>query len=383
MSAQSPAVEVAVPGGAELGEGATWDPVTARLIWVDIYGRVIHFFDPATGEDAVMAVTGTPGVAIPRRGSGLVLAAGHGFSVLDPDGSQHQIVELEQRDIDARMNDGNCDSAGRFWVGTTGIHEEEGAGALYRLDPDLSVTTVLDRVTCSNGIDWSPDERLMYYIDTGERRIDVFDFDLDSATIANRRPFAAVRGRRGVPGWADGRRRGRRLGGLLGRCAVRRFTPDGALERTIYLPTTNITSCAFGGPGLAELYITSAREGLNPEQLEAEPHAGALFVCTPGSHRPAPAPVRGLAPGRSDEWAVGPGGAPRHVVPATAPPWIWLDSPAAKRQYFALERSRTAPEDRCHGVTVAAEGRRPRRRHWGNARAHHRSGIQHEGSRHE
>ncbi len=282
MSAQSPAVEVAVPGGAELGEGATWDPVTARLIWVDIYGRVIHFFDPATGEDAVVAVTGTPGVAIPRRGSGLVLAAGHGFSVLDPDGSQHQIVELEQRDIDARMNDGNCDSAGRFWVGTTGIHEEEGAGALYRLDPDLSVTTVLDRVTCSNGIDWSPDERLMYYIDTGERRIDVFDFDLDSATIANRRPFAAVQDGEAYPDGLTVDAEGGVWVACWGGAQVRRFTPDGGLERTIDLPTTNITSCAFGGPGLAELYITSAREGLTPEQLEAEPHAGALFVGTPG-----------------------------------------------------------------------------------------------------
>ncbi len=282
MTAQPSAVEIAVPGGAELGEGATWDPATARLIWVDIYGGAVHFFDPATGEDSVVTVSGTPGVAIPRRGGGLILAAGHGFSVLDPDGSQHQIVELEQRQIAARMNDGNCDSAGRFWVGTTGINEEEGAGALYRFDPDLSVTTVLEPVTCSNGIDWSLDERLMYYIDTGERRIDVFDFDLDGATITNRRPFAAVDDGEAYPDGLTVDAEGGVWVACWGGAAVRRFTPDGALDRTVSLPTTNITSCAFGGPELAQLYITSAREGLSAEQLEAEPDAGALFVCTPG-----------------------------------------------------------------------------------------------------
>ncbi len=282
MSHESTAVKVVVPGGAELGEGPTWDPVTARLIWVDIFGGVVHFFDPASGQDSIQAVTDGPGVAIPCRDGGLVLAAGHGFSFLDPNGEQRSIVELAQGDVVARMNDGNCDSAGRFWAGTTGIHEEDGAGSLYRLDPDLSVEKVLDGVTCSNGIDWSPDERIMYYVDTGVRRIDMFDFDLDRGTIADRRPFAIIDDGDAYPDGLTVDAEGYVWLALWGGSAVRRFAPDGSLERTISLPTTNITSCAFGGPGLDELYITSAREGLSTRQLEEEPYAGALFACAPG-----------------------------------------------------------------------------------------------------
>lgn len=279
MNDESISVEVAVPGGAQLGEGATWDPDAAKLVWVDIYGRSVHFYDPASGRDTSVGVSSTPGVAIPRRAGGLVLAVGHGFAFLDPDGEQHEIVELPQGEIEARMNDGNCDSAGRFWAGTTGTHEEELAGALYRLDPDLTVTVVLDQVTCSNGIDWSPDERLMYYVDTGERRIDVFDFDIDTASISDRRPFAAVDDGDVYPDGLTVDAEGGVWVACWGGAAVRRFAPDGSLERTVSLPTTNVTSCSFGGPSLTDLYITSAREGLSASQLEQQSHAGAVFVC--------------------------------------------------------------------------------------------------------
>ena len=268
----------------------------ARLIWVDIVGRSVHSFDPATGRDSAVAVPDTPGVAIPRRAGGLVLAIGHGFGFLDAEGRFEQIAALPQGETPARMNDGNCDSAGRFWAGTMGLAAEPQAGALYRLDPDLTVTRVLDGVTESNGIDWSPDDRLMYYIDSMERRVDVFDFDLASGSLANRRPFATIEGG-AAAGGADGEdaNDGEVLpdgltvdaeGGvwvaLWGGSALRRFTPDGSLERTVSLPTRQITSCAFGGPGLDELYVTSARDWLEPAVLEQEPDAGALFVCRPG-----------------------------------------------------------------------------------------------------
>src|SRR5579862_4529735 len=183
---------VALNAAARVGEGPVWDPTANRLVWVDILDETVLTFDPQTGENRAVSVPGTPGVAIPRRRGGLVLAIGHGFGFLDDRGAFEQITRLAPGEVPARMNDGNCDSAGRFWAGTTGFNAEAGAGSLYRLDPDLTVTRVLESVTESNGIDWSPDDALMYYVDSLEYRVDVFDFDLESGSIGNRRPFAAI-----------------------------------------------------------------------------------------------------------------------------------------------------------------------------------------------
>jgi sugar lactone lactonase YvrE len=274
--------DVALHSGAELGEGPVWDVRSDRLIWVDILGQAVHFFDPQTGADQAVSVPATPGVAIPRQRGGLVLAIGHGFGFLDEAGAYEPLVELPQGPVTARMNDGGCDSAGRFWAGTTGLNAEPQAGALHRLDPDLTVTTVLEGVTESNGIDWSPDDRLMYYVDTMERRVDVFDFDRDSGAIANRRPFAAVSDGEVLPDGLTVDTEGNVWVACWGGAAVRRFTPDGAPAGGVTLPTPNITSPAFGGPALDRLFITSAREGLSAEQRAADDHAGDLFVCEPG-----------------------------------------------------------------------------------------------------
>lgn len=275
--------DVALDAGAQLGEGPVWDDRSQRLIWVDIIGQAVHFFDPASGADRSVDVPGTPGVAIPRRNGGLVLAIGHGFGFLDESGRFEQIVELPQGDVPARMNDGNCDAAGRFWAGSTGFNAEAGAAVLYRLDPDLSVTRVLEGVTESNGIDWSPDDRLMYYVDSMEGRVDVFDFDLDAGSISHRRPFVAVDDVEVLPDGLTVDADGYVWVACWGGAAVRRFAPDGSPAGGVSLPTPNITSPVFGGPGLDRMFITSAREGLSAEQLAGGRAAGALFSCEPGA----------------------------------------------------------------------------------------------------
>jgi sugar lactone lactonase YvrE len=273
---------VALQAGAELGEGPVWDVAGSRLIWVDIIGRTVNFFDPATGEDSSVAVPEMPGVAIPRQAGGFVLAIGHGFGFLDPDGGFEPVAELPHGTVTARMNDGNCDSAGRLWAGTMGLNGEPGAGALYRLDPDLTVTRVLDGVSESNGIDWSSDDTLMYYVDSMERRVDVFDFDLDSGSLANRRPFAAVDDGEILPDGLTVDADGGVWVACWGGAAVRRFAPDGSPVGSVSVPTPNVTCPTFGGPALDRMFVTSAREGLTEEQLAHEPNAGALFVCSPG-----------------------------------------------------------------------------------------------------
>jgi sugar lactone lactonase YvrE len=144
------------------------------------------------------------------------------------------------------------------------------------------VTRVLEGVTESNGIDWSPDDRRMYYVDTMERRVDVFDFDRDSGAITNRRPFAAVSDGEVLPDGLTVDTEGNVWVACWGGAAVRRFTPDGAPAGGVTLPTPNITSPAFGGPALDRLFVTSAREGLSAEQRAADDHAGDLFACDPG-----------------------------------------------------------------------------------------------------
>jgi sugar lactone lactonase YvrE len=276
------AIDVALPAGAGLGEGPVWDAAGDQLIWVDIVGRAVHFYDPESGRDRTTQLEQMPGVAIPRQSGGLVLAIGHGFAFLDPDGRVEPIEEIPQGPITARMNDGNCDSMGRFWAGTVGLEEEPGAGALYRLDPDLTVTRVLDGVHESNGIDWSPDDLLMYYVDSLERRVDVFDFDLSTGAITGRRPFAHVGEGDVVPDGLTVDADGGVWVALWGGSQVRRYHPDGSLDRVLALPTRQITSCAFGGSDLEDMYVTSAREWLAADVLAQEPDAGALFVCRPG-----------------------------------------------------------------------------------------------------
>ena len=282
MQRQPITVEVALHAGAEVGEGPVWDAAAERLIWVDIGGHAVHFYDPASGVDRVVAVPESPGVAIPKAGGGFVLAIGHGFALMDADGTLEQVAALPQREVTARMNDGNCDCAGRLWAGTVGLNGEPHAGALYRLDPDLTVTCVVDGVTESNGIDWSPDDRLMYFVDSYERRVDIFDFDAPTGSLANRRPFVSVDDGEILPDGLTVDVDGSVWVACWGGAAVRRFAPDGTPQASISLPTPNITSPGFGGPGLDQLFITSAREGLSADQLERDPDAGALFVCSPG-----------------------------------------------------------------------------------------------------
>jgi sugar lactone lactonase YvrE len=180
------------------------------------------------------------------------------------------------------MNDGACDPAGRFWAGTMALDERPGAGALYRLDLDLTVHTMLTEVTISNGIDWSLDGRRMYYVDSPTGRIDVCDFDPGTGAITNRRPFVTVPAEAGIPDGITVDAAGFVWLALWGGAALRRYAPDGGLERTVNLPVSHPTSCAFGGPDLDELYVTSARRPLSSDERSRQPQAGGLLRLRPG-----------------------------------------------------------------------------------------------------
>ncbi len=168
-------LDVAVRERAELGEGPTWDPATGRLIWVDILSARVHTYDPASGRRTVMATEQHVGAAKPRAGGGLVVNLRDGIGLYDSDGAFRWLVH--DPEPGRRGNDAAVAPDGALWAGTMRNDEAEVGGGLARIAPAGTVTPVLPMVACSKGIGWSPDGRLMYYIDTPTRRIDVFDFD--------------------------------------------------------------------------------------------------------------------------------------------------------------------------------------------------------------
>jgi len=284
------AVELVLDARADLGEGPRWDSAHQRLLWVDIMRGRVHAFTPSTGACRNVAVGQPVGALASCRDGSLVLAVAGGFARLDLDSQKFEMQAAVEADRPQnRMNDGACDGAGRFWAGTMALDEGPGAGALYRLDPDLTVHTMLTGVSISNGLDWSLDGRRMYYVDSPTRRIDVFDFDLAAGSIANRRTFVEVPADAGIPDGLTVDAAGFVWLALWGGAALRRYAPDGTLERVVPLPVTHPTSCAFGGAGLDELYVTSARRPLTAEEKARQPQAGGVFRLRPGvAGRPAP-----------------------------------------------------------------------------------------------
>jgi sugar lactone lactonase YvrE len=271
-------VEIALEAKATLGEGPAWDDHERRLLWIDILDGLVHTFDPANGSDVAVGVGRPVGAIGLRAGGGLVLAVEDGFALSGPGGKGAELIAPIGADDPAiRFNDGKCDPAGRFWAGTMAYDETPNAAALYRLDPGGDVERVLDDVTISNGLAWTVDGRTMFFADTPTRRVDAFAFDLDAGTIRDRRTLLDLAD---FPGFPDGMAIDAEdclWVAFWGGSSVRRFRPDGRPDLVLDLPATNVTSCAFGGPDLRDLYVTSARDGLSAAQLAAEPHAGAVF----------------------------------------------------------------------------------------------------------
>jgi sugar lactone lactonase YvrE len=271
---------------AELGEGPVWDDRTGRLHWVDIRAGLVHRWSPADGSDLVIE-TGQPvgAVALGAQG-GLVLAVHDGFALI-PAGAERveQLIAVEQEIAANRMNDGGCDPAGRFWAGTMSTENVPGAGSLYCLEQAngaLLPRRVLGGLTIANGIDWSPDGQRMYYIDSPTQRIDVFDFDMESGAVANRRPFAEIPAREGLPDGMTVDAEGGVWVALFRGGRLRRYSPMGEIKQEIEVPVTLVTSAAFGGTDMGDLYITTARHRLTPEERVSQTHAGSLFCCRPG-----------------------------------------------------------------------------------------------------
>ncbi len=269
---------------ASLAEGAVWDADRQILYWVDIEAGVVHTFDPATGRDRGIAVGERVGCVAPRAAGGLVVAIHRGFATLDPGpGTVVLRAVPEPHPPDVRFNDGRVDPAGRLWAGTMQLDCRPGAAALYRLDHDWRLHRMVDGVTISNGIAWTRDSRRMYYIDTPTRAVAVFDYEGATGAISNRRLVVEVPAEMGSPdGMTIDAEECLWIAQWNGGCVGRWDPRTGRLLARHELPARRVTSCAFGGPRLDELYVTTARVGLDEGTLATEPHAGGIFRLRPG-----------------------------------------------------------------------------------------------------
>jgi sugar lactone lactonase YvrE len=286
------------------GEGPTWDAERQELLWVDITaGRVRRATvgtDGGLTEVAAHEVGGTVGIVVPAVAGGWLLGAGPGFTRLATDGEARVLLELpgeggSEATGGTRMNDGGCDRAGRFFAGTMAFDEQPGAGALYRVDLDGTVSTVLDGLTVSNGIGFSPDDRTVYLSDSGAAVVWAFDYDLATGSFGTRRVLLDFSDDP-ASGVADGLTvddEGCVWTALWGGGAVRRHSPDGELLAVVDVPTDNTSSCAFAGAGRDLLVISTSQHGLTDEQRAAQPDAGRLFTVRPGVTGVAAFPYRG------------------------------------------------------------------------------------------
>lgn len=262
---------------AQLGEGALWDADHQRLLWVDIVGHRVHRYDPVSGIDQSIDVGNYVGSMVPARGGGLILTLLRSFYHLDWETQELRLLASVESDRPTnRFNDGKCDPRGRFWAGTLELAESKPAGALYCLEPDLTVRKVLSGITVSNGLDWSPDGSTMYYIDSATRAVTAFDYDLDHGTLSHRRQIIHLTD--GVPDGMTVDSEGMIWIAHWDGYRISRWNPaQGARLQTFELPVARITSIAIGGSDLRQLFVTSARHGLSAADLRAQPLAGDLF----------------------------------------------------------------------------------------------------------
>lgn len=266
-------VERAVASQNLLGEGPVWSVRDQKLYWLDISGKTIHRFDGSSADYETFSLERVIGSFAINEDGSLTLATEDGFALWDF--HKQRMTMLEDNiayDPPGRFNDGKVDRKGRFWAGTM---VDEPVGVLYRMNLDGSIHAMESGIKTSNGIGWSPDNKTMYYCDSGIATIYAYDFDLEAGSITNRRVF--IQFDKEKEGSSDGLTVDSE-GCVWTACwdgwRVLRIDPDGKIMREIRMPVQRPTSCSFGGTNLDVLYVTSAGEGLDKQQ---QPYAGDVF----------------------------------------------------------------------------------------------------------
>ena len=268
-----------------LGEGPLWSVEEEALYWLDCMKPAVYRYDPASGENRTLdlPLDSTIGALALRRGGGYVLALESGIRIVDAGGGSPRVLSHpEEGRTENRYNDGKPDAAGRFFLGSLNKADRDPTGALYSIEPDGRTAKLDEGFVCANGMDWSRDGRVFYFVDSGSRNVYAYDYDAATGAIENRRVFTAIPAAEGVPdGLCLDAEGGIWVAHWDGWC-LSRFDPDGRRERKVKMPVPRPTSLCFGGPALDRLYVTSAAMDLDAAALKAAPLSGSLFAFAPG-----------------------------------------------------------------------------------------------------
>jgi sugar lactone lactonase YvrE len=281
--------ELVLDAHAVLGEGPVWDADAGVLWWVDIEGRQIHRFDPASRADTTLVTPNHVGAIALRARGGLIAALADGVWTVDVERGELTPFARLDEPPHVRSNESKCDPAGRFLVGTM-AYDYGPIGGLYSVEADGSVRRLLSRLEIANGMAWSADGGTFYYIDSPTRGVDAFDYDLESGSIANRRVWLKFDDPVAKPDGMAIDAEGGLWIAFWDAGEVRRYAPDRSLDVVVHVPAMQVTSGVFGGPDLRDLYITTATTGLSEAAVAEQPFAGGLFH--------ARIPVAGLLPDR-------------------------------------------------------------------------------------
>ena len=275
-------VSVFVRDTCQLGEGPFW--FEDRLWWVDIEAGKLHSVNGSGGDRASLSMGRRIGAVAPIDAEHFLVALEDGIGIFHrASGVIDLLAAPEKNQAGSRFNDGKCDAAGRFVAGTLNMAGRTGASALYSIGCGGAVEVLHAPATISNGLAWSADGATLYYIDSPTREIAAFPYDQETGRLGARSVVVRVPDAMGLPDGMDIDREGNLWVGHWGGNAVRCWSPrTGECLAEVPVPCSQVTSCCFGGPEWDLLYITTARVGLNEEQLRQEPLAGSLFVCQPG-----------------------------------------------------------------------------------------------------
>ena len=264
----------------ELGEGPFWDSQKSRLHWVDIIGKKIISQNLDGSNIHALEVDGNPGCVVFSDDGTMVAGVDNQISSFDGDGNLLKVLADTNEGSGLRFNDGKCDCSGRFWIGSMDRKEKQKIGSLYSWNPIEGLVNREQGITVSNGMGWSPDNSLFYYIDSPTREVSVYDFDLFTGDIKNKRTFISFNEEDGFPDGMTVDESGNLWIAFWGGSKI--MCVDGEtkkLEEVVHFPVSKITSCTFGGDQMDQLFVTSAKVQVNEDD---EPLAGKTFVFNAG-----------------------------------------------------------------------------------------------------
>lgn len=262
-----------------LGEGPLWCAREQALWWIDAHQPSLWRWQPESDRAQSWSLPKPPGCLALLEDGGLLIAFRSRFAVMPRAGAELRWVDVPLTWLgDERFNDGKVDRRGRFWVGTIDRSLSRPIGRLYCMDDLQGFRRVDQGFVLSNGIGWSPDDSTLYFSETHSRSIYRYDFEVGRGQASNRRVFVQLPDGTGGPDGLTVDADGGVWSAHFGRGCIKRYLPDGDLDRTIELPVSCPTSCTFGGPEMRTLFVTTARLGLSEAQLAAEPSAGALIA---------------------------------------------------------------------------------------------------------